>query len=146
MVTAWHSAANDLCLNPALPELLNSPAIGLIEVPPSPFSVLSPEEITHELISRFPDMQESSSTVSKVIQDKYQDSFSGCVHAEATLMGLLNYYHLDSTLTSYPFGGEVENPEMLKQLIQLVRFPCSLIFRLPTYKRDGRSRERDDCC
>ena len=118
---------NDLCLNPALPELLNNLAIGLVEVPPSPFSVLSLEQITHEFISRFPDMQDSGPTVSKVIQDKYKDKFSGCVHAEATLMGLLNYYHPDSTLTSYAFGEEVKDPESLKQLIQPVRFLRSFV-------------------
>ncbi|KIM66949.1 hypothetical protein SCLCIDRAFT_264588 [Scleroderma citrinum Foug A] len=71
-------------------------------------------EISDEFFVRFPQTMKSHKLV-KTLADRASDAFPGCVHAEATLMGLLNYY---SAHASQDAG--VQNPWIMQQIVQPV--------------------------
>ncbi|KAL4062198.1 hypothetical protein J3A83DRAFT_2417583 [Scleroderma citrinum] len=116
-VVAEHAAVDYLCTVP-LPELLNNIEIGLIEVPRSPSSVLTRREITEEFFVRYPHMTEDRQDVVEALEAHYSDTFSDCVHAEATLMGLVNYYNHDLVHEIHSTG--IKNQDMVRRIIQPV--------------------------
>lgn len=83
--------------------------------------------------------------VLKVLKARHSDTFTGCVHAEATLMGLVNYYGHESMYASQ--GAPVENAWRMRKFIQPVLLRFSIFkFNFLTYLTGGRRRERGDCC
>ena len=139
----WHATVNTLCNDETLPELLKNIDIGLVEVPPSPTSVLTLREISDEFFTRFPDRMRDHQAVLETLEIHYlkksrshnnPDMFFGCVHAEAMLMGLLNYYSAHAGQDV-----EIQDPQRMQQIVQPVRsFHPSRILKL-TFRGGGRS-------
>ena len=117
-VVAWHTAVHALCNNRKTCRLLKNIVVGVIEVPHSLSSVMTLPEISDEFFVQFPQTMKSHKLV-KTLADRASDAFPGCVHAEATLMGILNYY---SAHASQDAG--VQNPWIMQQIVQPVRSFC----------------------
>ncbi|KAL4074782.1 hypothetical protein V8B97DRAFT_1868240 [Scleroderma yunnanense] len=114
-VIAWQAALNYLS-TPSLLKLLKTIEIGLIEVPRSPSSVLTLHEIVDEFFLRYPHMIEDRQDVVEALETHYSDTFSGCIHASATLMGLVGYYGDNLMHKSHDVG--IENPEVMQWIVQ----------------------------
>jgi len=82
-------------------------------------------EISDEFFVRFPQMMESHKDVVETLADHGSDTFPGCVHAEAILMGLLNYCSHYSAHASQGVG--VQNLWIMQQVVQPVRSFCLLV-------------------
>ena len=67
----WHATVNTLCNDETLPELLKNIDIGLVEVPPSPTSVLTLREISDEFFTRFPDRMRDHQAVLETLEIHY---------------------------------------------------------------------------
>ena len=143
-VVALHAAVHSLCSNDALPELLKDIKFGLVQVPRSPSSVLTLGEISKEFFIRFPDMIQDRHVVLNTLKDGYSEKgcdsdnmFFDCVHPEAALIGLLNYYKHYSAQADQDV--ELENPQRMQQIVQPVRsFHPSCILQL-TFRGAGGS-------
>ncbi|KIM51598.1 hypothetical protein SCLCIDRAFT_33316 [Scleroderma citrinum Foug A] len=112
--------------NKSLPDLLRNIEIALVEVPRSPPSVLTLGEISDEFFIRFPDMIRNREIVLETLEwrcsdkrrhsDNNPDMFFGCIHAEAMLMGLLNYYNCYSAHAGQGVG--IQNPQIMQHIVQ----------------------------
>lgn len=123
-VVAWHSAVFHLTNDARVPKLLESVEIGIVEVPPSPSSVLSVTQVSEALFARFPYMTEFSEKVQLELTKRHSDKFGGRVHAEAALMGLVNYYAYETTYRNR--SAAVTDEEHMRNIVQPVR--CILTF------------------
>jgi len=121
-VVAWHAAVDTLCNHKTTPRLLKNIVVGVIEVPRFLSSVMTLPEISDEFFVRFPQKVKSHEDVVETLADHCSDTFPGCVHAEATLMGLLNY--CSHYLAHASQDVEIQNPEMMRQFVQPV---CSFL-------------------
>ena len=118
-VIAWHEAVDTLCNNKTTPGLLKNIVIDVIEVPRFLSSATTLPEICGEFFVRFPRMMEHYEHAVKALTNHGSDAFPGCVHAEATLMGILNYYGHYSAHASQDAG--IQNPRTMQQVAQPVR-------------------------
>jgi len=118
-VVAWHAAVDTLCNHKTTPRLLENIVVGVIEVSRSLSSVMT---LSDEFFVRFPQKVKSHEDVVETLADHCSDTFPGCVHAEATLMGLLNY--CSHYLAHASQDVEIQNPEMMRQFVQPV---CSFL-------------------
>jgi len=153
-VVAWHAAIYALCSNEALPGLLKNIEIGLIEVPSSPPEILTQGEISAEFFRRFPVMVPVRQEVDEILKSRYSDNrrrfdnnsnvFFGCVHAEATLMGLLNYYSRYSAHAGQDVG--IENPQGMQRIVEPVCFFHLFCILKLTFRGGGGSWGGCDCC
>ena len=126
-VVAWHKAVDTLCSNKITPGLLKNIVIGVIEVPRFLSSAMTLPEICDEFFVRFPHMMDYYEPVVKTLANHGSDAFLGCVHAEATLMGILNYYGHYSAHAGQDAG--IQNPWTMQQVVQPVRsFRLSVSF------------------
>lgn len=108
-----------------LPELLKNLEIGLVEVSPSPSSTLSLGDILDAFLARYPNLADRREDISEVSRAHYPDTFSGCIHAETALMGLVNYYGHESTDANQ--GPPVKNAQRMRDIIQSVRVSYSCV-------------------
>ncbi|CAA7263640.1 unnamed protein product [Cyclocybe aegerita] len=114
-VVSWHTAIFTLLQEPRTKVLATSVTVGLIEVYPQTKEVTPLAELEREYHRRFPlaNDQERSNMMS-VLEKHYKPAFTGSIHAEATLMGLLNYYSQNATV---PLPRDVvDAPDLLREL------------------------------
>ncbi|KAF8414845.1 hypothetical protein L210DRAFT_852298 [Boletus edulis BED1] len=120
-IVAWHTAVRSLTEDAAIAQVLRNLQIGLVEVPPSSSTVLTLPQVSEALLARFPDMRKfGEDDLLTTLTTRYSNKFTGCVHAEAALMGLVNYYGAQLTRTGQGAETEIENAQQLRDLIQPV--------------------------
>ncbi|KIK74708.1 hypothetical protein PAXRUDRAFT_835912 [Paxillus rubicundulus Ve08.2h10] len=113
-VVAWHAALDKLCVMPFIKQVVEDLVIGVVEVPPCNTTILPREAISREHHRRFSGEAEDDTAIEGVLARYYPSEFTGTIHAEATLMGLLAYAH-DNQRCNY--GGEIQNVALLEQIL-----------------------------
>ena len=90
-VVAWHSALDYLCATPFIKQAVMNSLIGLVEVPHGDSSTLAADELIemYQLEHGLDPEEEHVQHMTDILRQQYTPLFSGTVHAEATLMGLL---------------------------------------------------------
>jgi hypothetical protein len=97
-VVAWHSALDHLCATPLIKQAVMNSLVGLVEVPHGDSSMLAADELIemYQLKHGLDPGEEHVQHMTDILCKEYTPVFSGTVHAEATLMGLLAHEHHNS--------------------------------------------------
>ncbi|KAF8956270.1 hypothetical protein BDZ97DRAFT_1958891 [Flammula alnicola] len=115
-IVAWHAAIMSLydrTLSLRVPENLD---IGLVEVPRCSVKVMSKDDINAEFFRRYPASSLAArATIGDSLPDLCPFRFTGTVHAETTLMGLLSYFAEGSDRVKYDV--QIQNEAVLEEII-----------------------------
>ncbi|KAF8967436.1 hypothetical protein BDZ97DRAFT_1728058 [Flammula alnicola] len=115
-IVAWHAAIMSFYhgnFRFQVPERLD---IGLVEVPRGDDKIMSGKEISEEFFRRYPAATpEARATTQDTLQKFYPSRFTGNIHAEATLMGLLNCCSPRSRFVKYDI--RIQNEDLLEKFI-----------------------------
>ncbi|KIJ13056.1 hypothetical protein PAXINDRAFT_156651 [Paxillus involutus ATCC 200175] len=112
-VVAWHAALNKLCAMPFIKQVVEGLVIGVVEAPPCNATILPREVISREYHRRFSVEDEDATAIEGVLERYYPSEFTGTIHAEATLVGLLAYAHGQR----WNYGGEIQDVASLEQIL-----------------------------
>ena len=90
-VVAWHSALDHLTATPFIKQAVTNSIVGLVEVPHGDSSILAVDELieAYQLEYGLDPEEDDVQQMTDILRRCYTPLFSGTVHAEATLMGLL---------------------------------------------------------
>ena len=102
-----------------------------MEVAPNKTDLMTTAEVIQEFFLRQPaSSPEARATIENEIKEYHtKKMFTGTIHAEATLMGLLSYFSHDSSVN---YGGRIEDIGLLNEFIRPVRY-FQLSFPPPLY-------------
>jgi hypothetical protein len=117
-VVAWHAALGYLTDRCVSKRVTTNFLVGLVTVPPGDKSMLTAKELIPMYQRRLdPGDDEDVKRRIRVLEEHCKSSrFTGTVHAEASLMGLLVYEHHDRD-KSRNNGGPIEGEGLLDDLL-----------------------------
>ena len=127
-IAAWHAASASLLLNKKSRQFTRSLVVGLVEVAPTKLGPEGPDLMTNEeFIDEFFTRYSASSpedrdSIENTIRYYIKAKFTGSVHAEATLMGLLTYFSPGSRSVNYGPPIKEDNLGFLRRLVGPVCF------------------------
>ncbi|KAG6373121.1 hypothetical protein JVT61DRAFT_6723 [Boletus reticuloceps] len=111
---AWHTTVHGLAEGAAITQVLWNLRIGLVEVPPSLSTAWTLPQVSEAPLSWFPDKWKSEEDgLLTTLTTHYSNKFAGCVHTEATPMGVVNYHGARMTRTGQGTEVEIENAQQL---------------------------------
>jgi len=128
-IVAWHAAIHNLCNHRSkFREFAQNLTVGFVEIQKSDNLNTPREEICQEFFRRNPSLSaECRIATQEQLLQHYRSKFTGTVHAEATLMGLLNYFSLENQPVKYNIS--ITNESLLWQITKPVRFFFPISFQ-----------------
>ncbi|CAA7270715.1 unnamed protein product [Cyclocybe aegerita] len=117
LIVAWHAAIESL-LQPRYRNVLSNISVGMVEVAGSEPELMQADEFVAEYYARrsFLVFNATKVEVREVLEPAIPKKFSGTIHAEATLMGLLTYFSRQGDASYY--AGDILNINILKESIE----------------------------
>ena len=128
-IVAWHAAAIVL-LDGRFQHVTQNLVVGLVEVTSNELKPLTDEEVIQEYFRQYPKSSpEDRRFIENSIRENHKEAkFIGTTHAEATLMGLLEYFSPGSAFVHQDV--QIEGDDFLNHLIETV---CLFFSQLPVF-------------
>jgi hypothetical protein len=119
---AWSAALDSLTSDKHLSIIKGKLEIGLVRVPHPGRDTAGIEIITDTFFKRFPRRcaQESGRVKDTAILHKHWKPFTGTTHAEATLMGLLNYFSEPNPSSRVDYLNALQDSTTAKRMEDLI--------------------------